>query len=418
MEINEREAIWWLSRTPGWGAVKLAQLSALVEGPLSILHFVQEAGENAQTALLFLKGRLQERWGKLSGEKPRITPGDLTRLWEHRKEIARCREDYWYWSERGVRFVTLWDEEYPKRLLPLYGKPFALYVRGSLPSDMRPAAAVIGARACSGYGAKQSRRFAGELAASGVQIISGLAYGVDSEGHWGALKTGVREATWAVLGCGVEQCYPREHEKLAVQILENGGGLLSEFPPGTKPAARNFPIRNRVISGLSDCILVMEARKRSGSLITVDQALEQGKEVFALPGRVGDALSEGCHQLIQNGAALLTDSSQVLEFLAAAGRAGEETEKKRGKRTDGWEDKRRTVEEKHCGESPAGQAMGAGITNPKKVYDCLGSENRSVDDIMTQTGLSLVQVRAALLDLLLSGQILEKGKGYYSRADF
>lgn len=405
MEGYEREVVWWLSRTPGWGAVKLSQLAALVGRPLSIRQFVEEAGDNAETALLFLSENLKKRWEqageRLSDEKPRITAKDLMRLWRHRKEFAEYREDFWYWREQGIRFVTLWDGEYPKRLLPLYGRPFALYVRGELPSEVRPAAAVIGARACSDYGARQSRRFAKELAGAGVQIISGLAYGVDSEGHRGALQAGVRGATWAVLGCGVEQCYPKEHERLAAQILENGGGLLSEFPPGTEPAARNFPVRNRVISGLSDCILVMEARKRSGSLITVDQALEQGREVFALPGRVGDRLSEGCHQLIQNGAALLTDSGQVLEFLTAAGK---ETAEK--------------AKESPAGEPERTESKEDGLSVSQKIYACMDENGRSVDEILARTGFSLVQVRAALLELLFDGKILEKGKGYYIRADF
>lgn len=259
---------------------------------------------------------------------------------------------------------------------------------------------MIGARACSAYGGGQGKRFARELAACGVQIISGLAYGVDSEGHWGALESGAAGATYAVLGCGVDQCYPPEHEKLADQILANGGGLISEFLPGTGPKARNFPMRNRIISGLSDCILVMEARKRSGSLITVDQALEQGKEVFALPGRVCDGLSEGCHQLIRNGAAILTSSEDVLEFLYP-------DRKEYMKMADGAE---RKLVTKSISESDTNTNPGIG----KEIYCCLDTDGKTIEQLMSQTGLSLAQVQMELLDLLMEDKIVEPSKGYYS----
>lgn len=294
-------------------------------------------------------------------------------------------------------FVPLQDSRYPQRLREIFDPPFALYVRGQLPREDRRSAAIIGARACSGYGAKQGRKIARELAGQGVQIISGLAYGVDSEGHWGALESGVCGATYGVLGCGVDLCYPPEHQVLAERILENGGGLLSEFPPGMPPMAGHFPMRNRIISGLSDCILVMEARKRSGSLITVDQALEQGREVFALPGRVGDSLSEGCLQLIRHGANILMESDDVIQYLFPQKRKSQETESS-------------NLEESN--QKAADHCM---MEDRNQVYACLDSMGKTVEEIMAMTGLPLDQVRTQLLELLLEGQITETIKGYYSR---
>ena len=403
--------LWWLAQTPGWGAVKLRQISSAWGTAEQIL---QQISENTDPAIAY--GQLELSWSKTENyqleEVLRITPRDLAVLWEHYRHFRVCEDDCWRWMEKGVGFVTIWDEEYPARLRTIYDYPFALYFRGGLPQEDRRTAAIIGARACSGYGAGHGRKIARELADHGVQIISGLAYGVDSEGHWGALESGVTGATYAILGCGVDRCYPREHEKLADQILANGGGLISEFPPGTEPTAQHFPMRNRIISGLSDCILVMEARRRSGSLITVDQALEQGREVFALPGRVGDSLSEGCHQLIRHGANLLTDSADVLEYLFS-GFQREETlmetakQKKRTKKTNELK-----MTEKENGREKTQQSA----VPPKKnlVYSCLDPVGKTIEEIMELTGLSLVQVRTELLELLMEDQIRESAKGYYS----
>ena len=396
MDEKEREAAWWLGEAPGWGAVKLRQLTGLWGMPARVREIVGPAGQGTgsrRVSVLYEELLASAERSELK-ERIAITEGDMERLVQHGKREELCRDRQRRWQEAGVRFVTVWDAAYPRRLLPLYDRPFALYVRGRLPQEDRPTAAVIGARACSGYGSSQGQRFAMELAAAGVQIVSGLAEGVDSEGHWGALKTGLPGATYAVFGCGVDRCYPREHEKLAGRILENGGGLLSEFPPGTAPCARNFPIRNRIISGLSDCILVMEARKRSGSLITVDQALEQGKEVFALPGRVGDRLSEGCHQLIQNGAALLTDSGEVLEFLSS-GRFAHSSSR--------------------ASEEYAGEASASSDRHMGQVYPFLDYQGRTVRELAELTGLTPAQVHAELLPHLIGGRILEKAKGCYVR---
>ena len=203
-------------------------------------------------------------------------------------------------STQMIRCIKKTDKEYPQKLLQYSSMPAALYVKGQLPSQERPSVAVIGARMCSPYGRIQAFRYAKFLSAAGVQIISGMALGIDSEGHKGALEG--KMPTFAVLGSGVDVCYPRSNRKLYERILWESGGILSECPPGSPPMQWCFPARNRIISALSDAVLIVEAKENSGSLITAGFALEQGKMVFAIPGAVTDALSTGCHKLIYDGA--------------------------------------------------------------------------------------------------------------------
>ena len=179
------------------------------------------------------------------------------------------------------------QEGYPERLMPFADMPSRLFVRGALPADEQKTAAIVGARICTAYGKSQAAFFAQVLAANGVAVISGLACGIDAAAHEGALRG--KGKTFAVLGCGVDICYPKQNYPLMRRMLENGGGVLSEFPPGAEPLPWHFPIRNRVISALADVVLVIEAKEKSGSLITADYALEQGKTVFALPGRTTES---------------------------------------------------------------------------------------------------------------------------------
>ncbi len=399
---------WWLAETPGWGAVKLRQLVECMGDEKHIWDLLMVC-EGPDTFLQWIRTAWDMSEGCLLGETLRITPKDVRSLWKHRKNQKKSQEEFWRWKEADIGFLTISDPQYPQHLRQIYDPPYALYVKGNLPQEDRKSAAVIGARACSGYGIQQGRRLARELAAHGVQIISGLAYGVDSEGHWGALESGVPGATYAVLGCGVDVCYPAEHEALADRILEQGGGLVSEFPMGTPPKSGQFPMRNRIISGLSDCILVIEARKRSGSLITVDQALEQGREVFALPGRVGDSLSEGCLHLIRNGANVLMESGDVLSYLYPNRTgSGEEYKEKRkyNKKNGDIAAKAGKIDHAKCSEG--------GMIKRHAVYGVLDCVGKTIEDIMGLTGLPLEEVRTQLLDLLLEDQILETVKGYYS----
>ena len=214
--------------------------------------------------------------------------------------------------QKGIRYVPFFDEIFPAKLLHIPGAPFGVFVRGSLPEERRASVAMIGTRACSDYGKEVATYFAGELAKYGVQVISGMARGVDAISQASCLKAG--GDTYAVLGCGADVCYPPEMRKLYEAIVERGG-VISTYPPGALPKAGCFPARNRIISALADVVLVVEAGEKSGTLITVDMALEQGKEVAIIPGRITDRLSQGCLKLLNQGAHPVVCVQELLELL-------------------------------------------------------------------------------------------------------
>ena len=242
----------------------------------------------------------EEELKELLTEKQRIA-------FLHEREKTDPAEVLRKLEQRGISYYTVFDWNYPSRLRRVGDAPLALYVRGSLPPEDSMTASVVGARKHSYYGEKQTKLFAKILAQEQVGIVSGMAKGIDSIAQMTALENG--GTSYAVLGCGVDICYPPEcrrlYEKLPLQ-----GGIISEYPPGTQPKAGLFPLRNRIISALGDILLVMEARVRSGTLITVDMALEQGKEIWALPGRCDDVLSYGCNRLIAQGAGILTGEEE------------------------------------------------------------------------------------------------------------
>ncbi len=210
------------------------------------------------------------------------------------------------------RKILLTDREYPRRLLEIPQAPKQLYVRGKLPEEGVPSVAVIGARDCSYYGQEVAKRLGRLFGENGIQVISGMARGIDGIGQQAALQAG--GSSFAVLGCGADICYPRQNQDLYDRLCKQGG-VISEYEWGTPPRAGYFPPRNRIVSGLADAVIVVEARKKSGTLITVDMALEQGKEVYAVPGRLVDDLSSGCNYLIKNGAGILLDMEEFMEEL-------------------------------------------------------------------------------------------------------
>ena len=210
-------------------------------------------------------------------------------------------------AERGLRFTA----ELPSLLRSIHDPPVGLFVRGEAALDVlaRPAVAIVGARACSGYGASVARALAREAAAGGLVVVSGLARGIDGEAHRGALDAG--GTTVAVLGCGVDRDYPAAHADLARRIVESGGLVVSEYAPGVEPAPWRFPARNRIVAGLAAATVVVEARERSGALITADLALEEGRDVFAVPGEITSSLSAGTNALLKLGAAPLTSVADL-----------------------------------------------------------------------------------------------------------
>lgn len=228
---------------------------------------------------------------------------------EHEKESDTPQILYHSLLERQIHYTCIGHASYPDRLLKIPDPPFGLYYLGSLPKQNRPSVAIVGARGCSPYGIRMAAGFGSCLAKAGCQIISGMARGIDGIGQQAALQEG--GYSLGILGCGVDICYPKENQALYDALCANGG-VCSEYAPGMQPKNTLFPARNRLISGFADVVLVIEARKRSGSLITVDMALEQGKEVYALPGRITDALSEGCNDLIRQGASIALSPEEML----------------------------------------------------------------------------------------------------------
>jgi DNA processing protein len=228
-----------------------------------------------------------------------------------RQSIASdlCKETEQAMEKHQITFCSIRDPEYPQRLRYIPDPPLGLFIRGSLPPEDQSAVAVAGARMCSEYGRTVAAQIGRRLAEQGIAVISGLALGIDSASHAGALQG--QGYTCAVLGSGTDICYPRSSRALYDNILQSGGGIVSEYPPGAPPERWHFPERNRIISGLADTLVVVEAKARSGSLITADQALEQGRDVFAVPGRLGDALSEGCFRLVEQGAGIVYSLEQL-----------------------------------------------------------------------------------------------------------
>lgn len=285
----------------------------------------------------------------------------------------------------GIRFVPYFSQLYPERLKYIQRPPYALYVKGELPRDDVPSVAIVGARRCTHYGEQMALEYGERLAAAGIQIVSGMAKGIDGAAQRGALN--VEGKTFGVLGCGTDVCYPREHIGLYMDI-QIRGGVLSEQRPGQPPLASYFPERNRIISGLADVILVMEAKERSGSLITADFALEQGKDVYALPGPADSLLSLGCHRLIRQGAGILVSPDALLEDLGLEGRLQRQKADKNEKML----------------ESPENM-----------VYSCLDLSPRGIGDIMEEIGLPAEKTMEILMSLVLKGYVKEVSKNYYVR---
>ena len=286
--------------------------------------------------------------------------------------------------EEKILRISSKSAEYPEKLNNYPKTPEILFVKGRLPDRKKPSIAIVGARACSTYGRIQAFRYAKVLSSAGVQIISGMAYGIDAEAHKGALEGGT--ATYAVLAGGVDICYPAGNKALYERILREGGGIISEQPPGMRARNYFFPARNRIISGLADMVLIVEAREKSGSLITAQWALDQGKTVYAIPGPVNEELSIGCHKLIYDGAGIAYSPEILLRELGM-----------------NYENKVKSDSKNDLGLA----------SDLKLVYSCLDLRPKSTDFLIQKTGLPPRQIGSLLLELKLSGLIREIGRHYY-----
>ncbi|NQV04288.1 MAG: DNA-protecting protein DprA [Candidatus Omnitrophica bacterium] len=281
---------------------------------LLILNMIEDLGSVRMQALLKYFGSLEEIFQakenelkevKGIGEKIALKIIQSIRVIDLQKELDLIKK-------HNIKIISFLDKGYPKNLKNIYDPPMVLYVLGNVLLQDDAAIAIVGSRLASFYGIQQAECLGFELASSGITVVSGLARGIDSSAHRGSLRAGGR--TLAVLGSGILNIYPQEHRKLARKISENGA-VISEFPMMTIPERGNFPKRNRIISGLSLGVVVVEAAQRSGALITSDIAMEEGREVFAVPGRVDSITSKGTNKLIKQGAKLVETANDILEEL-------------------------------------------------------------------------------------------------------
>ena len=302
-------------------------------------------------------------------------------------------------EKAGVRVVARDDAEYPKHLREVYDPPVVLYVKGELSERDALAIAIVGSRRTTLYGQEMARKLAFQLARVGVTVVSGLARGIDTAAHNGALQAKGR--TVGVIGCGIDVMYPPENQKLADEIVEKGGAVVTEFPFGVKPDKQNFPMRNRIISGWSLGTVVVEANLKSGALITANQAGEQGRQVFAVPGRADSILSRGTNKLIKDGAKLTEDVEDILnefEYLFPK----RDTEQAEADLLGG-------------GTKPALRLSEA----EEKVMAHLGQEETAIDEIIRASGLTTACVSATLLALEMKRLVRQlPGKQYVRNTAF
>ena len=416
---------YWFCNIPGVGMVKLRRLLALFETPMQVYK--------AKKQLLQSVGILTDR--------------EIENIMESKKD-GQVYEQFCDIGRKGIHFTHPGKEDYPQRLMNIYDYPLCLYYYGSLPGDDRPTVAIVGSRQNTTYGYNVANTFAASFAGMGIQVISGLARGIDGASHVGALKAG--GYTCGVLGCGVDICYPRDNIELFTRMKQQGG-VVSEYSIGTPPHPGQFPVRNRIISGLSDVVIVVEARKKSGSLITVDSALEQNKEVMVVPGRIGDSLSEGCNGLIKQGASIITCPEDILEIECVRSRiinTDDSLSKNNRYSNNTYSDN--TYSDNRCINKSETDLSSKSIdkkvtvkgsknvlegnssipeylnnkdsvpefelaTKKNMLYSCVDLYPVGINELMDKTGLSLQDISSALVELELEGKIEEVANNCYSR---
>ena len=303
---------------------------------------------------------------------------DLRRSDSFRRELEEN-------EKAGIKFTYYADENYPEKLMNITDPPFSLFYYGELPENDRLSVAVVGARNADYECLQTAEKFATEMAEHNIRVISGLARGIDVNAHIGALK--VKGAkTYGILGCGVDICYPRENFRVYEEMKERGG-VISEFVPRTSPIARNFPMRNRIISGFSDAVLIVGAGKKSGSLITANLALDQGKDIFVIPGSIHNPHYAGSNYLIKNGANVVTEIKDILDAF--------------GIFLDNSTVDARNNRQKNLTEYE------------KKVYNILSLEPIHISEIVSASGLRIQDVTSILINLEIKDYIRDAGNQHY-----
>ena len=320
----------------------------------------------------------------IKGNKVEITLEDVERIFDKENGKRRMDDIIKKMERKRIRFTYAGDGSFPDKLYNLQSPVYVIFYIGKLP--VGKTCSIIGARNCSEYGKKYALLVGENLALGNMEVISGMARGIDTYGMYGAFRNG--GTVYAVLGSGVDICYPKENFELYESIKQRGG-IISEYPPGCTPLSWHFPHRNRIISGLSDCVAVIEAKKKSGSLITVAYAHYEGKDVYALPGRVSDELSVGCNELIRDGAAVLFDGREIVFDITG-----------------------RAINKRYS-KAKLKKELG---TDKLRIYEFLSLTPESVENVSINTGISADIIRTYLLEMEMSGYIIEVASGYYVRA--
>ncbi len=356
---------YWLHNVPGIGNKTMEKLFSLF--PSKELYYCKDLQRHSLDKILSAKQ-------KQNLEESR-------KQWNLEKEWERLKE-------QKIQLLRKGTKDYPEGLEKIKDAPPILYLKGKKEILRKPAVAVIGARACSGYGKQMAKELGERLAKMGIVVVSGMARGIDGISQWSALEKGGESI--GVLGNGVEICYPPENWPL-YERLGKEGCLISENLPFTKPSAGLFPLRNRIISGLADMVVVVESREKSGTQITVDMALEQGKDVYAVPGRATDSLSRGCNKLIGQGAGIIVSVDEFLEEICPALNVK-------------YEKKEEKVNVKLSGQE-------------RQIIKILGTEMKSMEDIYQEIKkeeetVTLEQVMESVLQLQMK-YVLEEENGYY-----
>lgn len=315
---------------------------------------------------------------------PRKVVADLI----HKRDTLQPEQVIANLKQSGIQFIFREDPDYPPLLEQIFDPPQVLYFKGDPRLFQLPMVAVVGARKASPYGLAAAEKISRELAKAGLCVVSGMARGIDSAAHKGALS--VNGHTVAVLGCGVDVVYPAENRRLMSELI-NRGLVVTEFPPGTGPAAGNFPVRNRIISGLAKGVLIIEAAEKSGSLITADCALEQGRDVFAVPGQITNPLNKGAHKLIKQGAKLVEDVSDILVELGGFSDIPDSSKNHDSKKINL-------------------------TTDEQTIYNIISDEPVCSEVIIEQAGLDPAQVISMLLFMELKGLIRKLPGELYIRS--
>jgi DNA processing protein len=363
--LNEEMYIMWVTRIPGIGNKKI---KLLMNHFIEAKHIFNATRKNLKDINF-------------------LTENDIVSILENQNEFV-IQNYIKELDEKNITFISIYNEQYPKLLKEINNPPTGLYVLGKLPDESLKKISVIGSRRCSEYGLTTSFKLSKDLASNDIVIVSGMAKGIDSMAHKGAVD--VNGYTIAVLGCGVDICYPPENKMLKQKIIEKGC-IISEFAPGTKPMPGYFPMRNRIISGLSLAVVVVEAAHRSGTLITVEQALEQGRDVMAVPGNITSKLSVGTNELIKDGACLVLDYKDILNELGVFDKEIDE----------------------HISNNNISEIL---APEEKLVYDCISLEAITVDSIVNKLDCQPQMVNYILTVLELRGMILRLPGQRYIRS--